>query len=99
MMDSWLTPAVVTALVTGFFTYLQTRRSTEGIYTKEVTKMLAGYKEDVKLLRKELEELKEELTAKDELILELRLEKQRLYNENGELKQKIRILRGEQGNG
>lgn len=95
-MNEWVQPAVLAAAVTGFFTYMATRRSTENIYTKEIRKMIDSYREEVVNLRKEISDMKKDLNAKDELIVELKAEKARLWKENGELKDDIKLLRGEE---
>lgn len=96
-MNEWITPAVITAIVTGFFTYLGTKRSSkaelETLYSNSIQKLLdkneisqAEMKAEIVDLKKQLDKVKENLRAKDELILELRKEINRLELENTTLR-------------
>ena len=96
-MNEWITPAVITAIVTGFFTYLGTKRSSkaelETLYSNELKELLennkatqAEMKAEMIDLKRQLDKVKENLRAKDELILELRKEINRLELENTTLR-------------
>lgn len=96
-MNEWLTPTVIGAMVTGFFTYMGTKRSSKAeldtLYSKELKELLESnkatqteMKEEIVDLKKQLEKVKENLRAKDELILELRKEINRLEIENATLR-------------
>lgn len=96
-MNYWLTSTVLTAIVTGFFTYQGTKRTSkaelETLYSNELKELLetnkatqTEMKAEIVDLKKQLDKVKENLRAKDELILELRKEINRLEIENANLK-------------
>ncbi len=96
-MNEWITPAVIASIATGFFTYLGTRRSSkaelETLYSNSIQKLLdknetsqAEMKAEIVDLKKQLDKVKENIRAKDELILELRKEINRLEIENDALR-------------
>lgn len=89
-MESWITPAVLAAAVTGFFTYMGTKRTSRSeidqVYLTYVEKAMKEFEEKVDKLNKKVSELERKLNAKDELIIELRKEISRLERENIELR-------------
>ena len=96
-MNECITPAVIASIATGFFTYLGTRRSSkaelETLYSNSIQKLLdknetsqAEMKAEIVDLKKQLDKVKENIRAKDELILELRKEINRLEIENDALR-------------